>query len=103
MSEELLQRAKKLVPPDMRTLEPGEEPPQEEPPAPEQMFKMKDLEIKYMAEQRKMFETQVNSLLTLAKAEAEEQGIQMPQYIAQLEALTQQFQQQEQGQQPQGV
>lgn len=103
MSEELLQRAKKLVPPDMRTLEPGEEPPQEEPPAPEQMFKMKELEIKYMTEQRKMFETQVNSLLTLAKAEAEEQGIQMPQYIAQLEALTQQFQQQEQGQQPQGV
>jgi len=82
MSEELMRRVKLLVPPDLRKLEPGEEPPEDEPPTPEQMIKMKEVEIKWLDQLRKNFEAQVNSLLTVAKAEAEEMGPQYDQYKA---------------------
>lgn len=100
MSDELMVRAKKLVPQNMRSLEPGEEQEQPQGPSPEEMFKMKEIEIKFQEQQRKDFETSVNSILTLAKAEAEEEGTQMPQYMAQVEQMFQKFQQ---SQQPQGV
>ncbi len=44
------------------------------------MIKMKETEIKFMDQQRKDFETQINGLLTVAKAEAEEVGQQMNEY-----------------------
>ncbi len=87
MSAELLKRAKKLVPPGLRTLDPGEEPPPRMGPTPEQMIKMKEVEVKFMEQARKDFKTEIDSLLTVAKAETQEVGQQLEEYKIQVEEI----------------
>ena len=78
-AEELLERAKKLVPPGIRDLEPGEEPPQQQqaPPDPRMMIEMKKLELAGITEMRKAFEGQMKAIADLIKAEAAERGQQL--------------------------
>ena len=96
MSEALLDRAKKLVPDGMRELDPGEEPPAEQPPSTEDMIKMKEVELKFMEQMRKDFEAGVNSLKTIAEAEAVERGQQFNEYMAKMQIMVDTVQQRQQ-------
>ncbi len=87
MSEELMERVKKMVPPELRDPDPNEPPPDEEMPSAEEMIKMKETEIKHREQLRKDFETQINALWTIAKAEAEEVGQQINEYKLILEDI----------------
>ncbi len=83
-SEELLERAKKLVPPGIRDPEPGEETPaqQEPPPDPKVMLEMKKLELAGITEMRKGFEGQMKAASDAMKAEAAERGTQLNEIMA---------------------
>jgi len=100
-AEELLERAKKLVPPGIRDLEPGEEPQQgqEAPPDPKLMLDMKKLELAGITEMRKAFEGQMKALADLTKAEAAERGQQLSEIMAFMTELRTQIMP-EQGAQP---
>lgn len=121
MSEEFMARIKKLVPKEFRKLEPGEEPVKPPPPTPDQLIKMKEVELKFQSEQRKDFtaaiesiKTESETMLNYAKAEAEEPGDQYEQYknwfegsLVKLQKLQSSMYQPEQrgqpGPEPQGV
>lgn len=74
--DELVKRAKKLVPVEIRGLEPGEEPPQKE-PNPEVIIELKKLQLDFMKMINKEFETRTNAIAKLMSAEAKQQGEQL--------------------------
>jgi len=75
-ADELLKRAKKLVPIGIRDLDPGEQPPDPQGPSPEEQMKMKELELKAIEEMRKGFEAKVDAIAKIMNAEAAERGQQ---------------------------
>ena len=94
MSDELLKRAKKLVPPGLRTLEPGEEPPEEPGPTPEQQLEagkldieQKKLQLAGIEEMRKAMEAKIDGIAKLMTAEAKEQGQQLQEITAFVSAI----------------
>jgi len=110
MSDELLERAKKLVPPGLRTLEPGEESPEEQGPTPEQQIEAGKLDL----EQKKLqlegiktmidgFDSKVDAISKLMTAEAKEQGQQLQEITAFVSAMKEREQLQRQPAQPQEV
>lgn len=77
-SQELYERLHRMVPIEIRGLDPGEKPPEPPPPPPEVIKMFKELEMKMTETQlkikeamRKEFETNVNAMKTAADAEAE--------------------------------
>lgn len=87
-SEELIKRAKRLVPIGIRDLEPGEEPqqPPEQPPDPKVMVEMAKLEAQTIRDEleahRKDFEMNVKAIADLTRAEAAERGQQLQEIMA---------------------
>jgi len=104
-SDELMKRAKRLVPPGIRDLEPGEEPPPEQPPDPKVMIEMAKLELQQIKQEldgaREDFKAEVDAISKLAAAEAQERGQQLDELIAIVGELRANSEQQ-QGPQPQG-
>jgi hypothetical protein len=86
-SAELVRRLKKLVPPDIRGLEPGEHPPPPPQPDPKLMLEMQKLQIDLRDQIRKEFDSHFKALLAVSQAESLEAGNQMAQY----EAIVSQF------------
>jgi hypothetical protein len=85
--EELLKRAKKLVPIGIRGLDPGEEPPEPQGPSPEERIKMKELELSALEEMRKGFEAKVDGIAKIMNAEAKERGQQFTEIRAFIEDM----------------
>ena len=85
--EELLKRAKKLVPIGIRDLDPGEEPPEPQGPSPEERIKMKELELSALEEMRKGFEAKVDGIAKIMNAEAKERGQQFTEIRAFIEDM----------------
>ena len=75
--DELIKRAKKIVPVDIRGLEPGEEPPEAPGPTPAEHYLLKELELKGLTEMRKAFEGKLAGIAKLITAEAKERGNQI--------------------------
>lgn len=90
-STKLLEQIKKLIPAEIRGLEPGEQPPQPQGPPPELMLKIEELQIKMHEQQRKDFEAFTKAMTETMKAEAAEAGAQMQQTAAFIQQLTQLF------------
>jgi len=107
--QKLVKRLKKMVPIELRGLDPGEEPPPPPPTDPKLMEMMARLKMDMHEQMRKDFEAQINAIETIARAESLEQGQQLEQYLAQVskvhEAVTLKQKQEElaQGQQELGL
>jgi hypothetical protein len=97
MSDELLKRAKKLVPPGLRTLEPGEEEPEPEGPSFEQQLEMKKLELEGIKTMIEGFDSKIDAIAKLMTAEAKEQGQQLQEITTFVSALKEREQMQTQG------
>lgn len=106
MSDELLKRAKKLVPPGLRTLDPDEEPEEPEGPTPEQAIEMKDQQLKESELQLKGFietskaeteelKVQMDGMAKLMTAESKEQGQQLSEIMAFVNTIKENSQQQQ--------
>jgi hypothetical protein len=96
--DKLLERAKKMVPLEIRGLEPGEQPPPPPQPDPLVMLSMEELKIKQQDSEtkardmdRKEYETQVNAIKTLAEAETLARGQQMQEIMSTLQGLKTHF------------
>lgn len=94
MSDELLKRAKKLVPPGLRTLEPGEEEPKPQGPTPEQQIALgkidleqKKLQLSGIEEMRKRMEGMIDGIAKIMTAEAKEEGQQLAEITAFISAI----------------
>lgn len=94
MSDDLLARAKKLVPTEIRGLDPGEEPPAPQGPTLEEQFQAKELDLKFktlelkgIEEMRKGLEGQIDGIAKIMTAEAKEQGNQLNQISAFISAM----------------
>jgi hypothetical protein len=81
-ADEIIKRVKKLIPPEIRGLEPGEEPPPPPPPDPKFLVEMRKLVIDMRAEDRKEFEAMVGAIKDLAEAESKERGSQLAEYTS---------------------
>jgi hypothetical protein len=79
-ADEVIKRVRKLIPVEIRGLEPGEQPPPPPPPDPEILVEMRKLIIDMRAEDRKEFEAQVKAITQLAEAESKERGQQLQEY-----------------------
>jgi hypothetical protein len=90
-SEKLLERARKMVPLEIRGLEDGEQPPPPPPPDPLILLQQKDLEIKAADQQRKAYETQVDAMKTMAETQLLAQQQQLGQIMAILEGIKTHF------------
>jgi hypothetical protein len=116
-SHELVRRLKKLVPPEIRGLEPGEQPPPPPQPDPKMLIEMEKLKLEVRELARKEFDSYFKAMGVVAQAESLEAGQQADQYLGvidrhqkqiELEQNQQQLAQQEQemqmqAQQPKGV
>lgn len=98
-SDEIVKRVKKLIPPGMRELEPGEEPPPEQPPDPKlqietqkMMLKFQELMLKQQEQNRKEFETAIKSIKDLAEAESKERGSQLAEFTAIMQEIKSEMQ-----------
>jgi hypothetical protein len=81
--EELVERARKLVPVGIRDPEPGEEEQQQQqPPDPQIMIEMQKLLLAQQEENRKEFEARVKAIKDLAEAESKERGSQLAEFTA---------------------
>lgn len=69
-SEKLQTRLKKMIPPDIRGLEEGEQPPAQPPPDPKLLIEAQKLQMQAQEQQRKDWETQVKAFKTMAEADA---------------------------------
>ena len=92
-SDELISRVKKMIPPELKDPEPGEEgqQAQEQPPDPQVMIEMQKLQMEEREQDRKDFETQIKAIVDMMKVDADERkgdlleikeiiaGIQQPQ------------------------
>lgn len=78
---ELVDRVKKLVPPNLREPEPGEQP-QQQSPDPELILKMRQQMLDMREAQRKDFETLIKAIKDLAEAESKEKGNQLAEFTA---------------------
>jgi hypothetical protein len=85
-SDELVKRLRKMVPPEIRGLEPGEKPP-EQPPDPKLMLEMAELEIKRADQQRRDFETQMRAMRDMAAIQIDKQGLQLEAMLGMLEHI----------------
>jgi len=73
-SQKLLARLKKMIPPDIRGLEEGEQPPAQPPPDPKLLIEAQKLQMQAQEQQRKDWETQVKAFKTMAEADAINRG-----------------------------
>lgn len=80
-ADELVNRVKKLVPPNLRDPEPGEQPPQPQ-IDPEVILKMQAQMLELREAQRKEFETLIKAIKDLAEAESKEKGSQLAEFTA---------------------
>jgi hypothetical protein len=80
-ADELVKRVKKLVPPNLREPEPGEQPAQQQ-PDPEIVLKMQQQMLDLREAQRKEFETLIKAIKDLAEAESKEKGNQLAEFTA---------------------
>ena len=113
MSDELMSRAKKIVPVEIRGLDVGEEPPPEPGPTPDEVandIKMKELQLKGITEMREGFEGKMDAIAKIMTAESKEAGQQLSEISAIVSAFKdrdeqkrQQDTQQQQQQPQQGV
>lgn len=87
VADELVKRAKKIVPVDIRGLEPGEQPPPPPQPTPEEQIELKKLQLEGLKEMREGFEAKVDAIAKLMTAEAKEQGQQLQAITAFVEEL----------------
>lgn len=108
MSDELLSRAKKLIPTEIRGLDPDEEPPQPEPPSPEQQqaaqeldMKTKELQLKGIEEMRKGFTAEMDAIAKIMTAEAKEAGQQFTEVMGVVSSFKEREQLRQQEQQAQ--
>jgi hypothetical protein len=90
-SEKLIERARKMVPIDIRGLEDGEQPPQLPPPDPLILLAQQELQIKEAEQQRKDFDTQVKAMKTMAETQQIAQQAQLNQIMATLEGIKAHF------------
>ena len=88
-SEELLKIVKKMIPPGIRELDAGEDPPEEK-TDPKLMLEMQKMMIAMKKENREEFTAQVNAIKTLAEAEAKERGQQLAQFDAVMKQMREQ-------------
>ena len=106
-ADELYERLKKLVPPELRDPEPGEEQqPQQAQPDPRMMIEMFKMDLQKREQDRKDFEAQVKAIKDLAEAEAKERGQQLQAFVAianQIKGAMQQLQPTQAPPQPQGM
>lgn len=96
-SQKLLERLKKMIPPDIRGLEEGEQPPPQQQPDPKLLIEAQKLQIQSQEQQRKDWETQVNALKTMAEADA----INRDQTLQELSLVVQHLKEQLMAQAPQ--
>ncbi len=110
-AQEIAQRLKIRVPPQALTQEereemaknaPKPEPQEPPPPDPKLLIEMEKLNLAHLEHLRKDFETQTNAILTFARAEAAEQGVQLQAMTQLMQALHQQMVPQGQGGMPGG-
>lgn len=87
VAEELIKRAKKIVPIDIRGLEPGEEPPPPPGPTHEETMEEKRLQLDALTEMRKGFEGKIDSIAKIMTAEAKERGEQFSEIATVVEEL----------------
>ncbi|KKN04536.1 hypothetical protein LCGC14_1096380 [marine sediment metagenome] len=97
LSDELLARAKKLVPKGLRKLDPGEEE-EDQGPTPEQMIEIQKLQLAGLEEMRKGFEAKMDATAKLMTAEAKEAGQQLQSIMSFVETMQERFSRE----QPQG-
>ncbi len=97
-SQKLLARLKKMIPPDIRGLEEGEQPPPQAPPDPRLLIEAQKLQLQAQEQQRKDWETQINAFETMAKADAINRG----QTLQELSLVIQELRGQMMAQTPQG-
>ena len=83
-ADELIKRLKKMVPVEIRGLEEGEEPPQQQ-QDPKLMLEMAKLELKKEDNERRDFETQMRALRDMAEIQVKKQGVQLEALISMME------------------
>ena len=91
-AQKLIDRVKKLIPPELRDKEPGEpdQPQQQPPPDPKVIAEMQKMQVAMMEQQRKdqeearksREESRKNFEAIIGEAESKEQGSQIAQYTA---------------------
>ena len=94
--DELVKRAKKLVPIEIRGLDPEEEPPAPKQPDPLILMEAERLKLEEREQDRKDFDTHIKSITGMMTAEAKELGSQVQEMTAIVKGLEQAFSQQQQ-------
>lgn len=80
-------RVKKLIPPQVRGLEPGEQPPPPPPPPPELVVKMQELQLKQQEQHRKDMETAINAFKAQTDAQFKLGQQQMEAFMGKVQAV----------------
>lgn len=96
--DELVKRARKMVPIGIRDPEPGEETPEQQ-PDPAMILAMKKLELEGLKEMREAFEGKMDAIAKLITAEARERGNQITEIATVVDHLKQRAQMEQQARQ----
>jgi hypothetical protein len=98
-AQELIRRLKKLVPVELRGLEPGEQPPPPPPPDPKLQLEMEKLALDFRDMMRKEFDSYFKAMGIVAQAESLEVGQQAEQYFGAVDRHQKQIELEQQQQQ----
>lgn len=107
MSDDLLARAKKLIPTEIRGLDPGEEEQPPKPPTPDEQIKLqqqeietKKLQLAGIEEMRKGFTAKMDAIADIMTAESKEAGQQLNEVMAIVSSFKDREELRQQQQQP---